>query len=63
MVNAGVPERAAMKATGHRTRAVFNRYHIVSPADLREAARQIADLGHNQGHSADAAVDSRGPSR
>jgi hypothetical protein len=41
MVNAGVPEPMAMKVTGHRTRAVFDRYHIVGPTDLQDVAAKL----------------------
>ena len=44
MVNRGVPERVAMKITGRRTRTIFDRYHIVSPADLQEAARKLSGI-------------------
>ncbi len=57
LIRSGVPEVVSMRITGHRTRAVFDRYNIVSPADLQDAARKMAD-GHNSGHSAGPPLDS-----
>ncbi|HEV2201735.1 MAG TPA: site-specific integrase [Bryobacteraceae bacterium] len=41
MIEAGLSEKEAMEISGHRTRAVFDRYHIVSERRLKEMAGKL----------------------
>jgi integrase len=65
MVRRGVPETVAMKISGHKMRAVFDRYNVTSEADLADAAMKIeagkqvwAEVGQNSDkmHHIEAAI-------
>lgn len=40
LTRAGIPSVIAMQVTGHRTRAVFDRYDIATTDEAREAIRR-----------------------
>jgi integrase len=44
LIRSGVPESLAMGVTGHKTRAVFDRYAIASGADMRKAMRAVSTV-------------------
>ncbi len=41
MIDTGFSKKEAMEISGHKTRAVFDRYHIVSPERSREKADRL----------------------
>ncbi len=41
MIRRGVPQKTARQISGHKTDSVFERYNIVSQADIIDAARKI----------------------
>jgi hypothetical protein len=45
-----VPESVVIRMSGHRTRAVFDRFNVVDDEDLRAAGRALENPGRPQKH-------------
>ena len=41
LIRASVPERVAMLLTGHKSRAIFDRYNIIHEQELLDAGDQL----------------------
>ena len=43
VVHQGIPERVAMLLTGHKSRAIFDRYNIFNEQELLDAGDQLVE--------------------
>ena len=43
LIRANVPERVAMLLTGHKSRAIFDRYNIINEQELLDAGDQLVE--------------------
>jgi integrase len=50
-MKAGVSEKVAMAISGHKTRTMFYRYHIVDSTDVIEAMRNVENLASQNGEN------------
>ena len=44
LIRASVPERVALRLTGHKSRTIFDRDHIIHEQELLDAAQRVANL-------------------
>jgi hypothetical protein len=58
-----VPQSVAQAISGHKTRAVFERYNIVDERDLRDAGRKLETYLNSQNGDNSGTIESVIPSR
>ena len=56
LIAAGVPEKVAMSISGHKTRAVFDRYHIVDETDVVNAMNKLQTKQLKEGKNGESLV-------
>src|SRR6267378_918298 len=56
LIAAGVAEKVAMSISGHKTRAVFDRYHIVSTDDVVKAMQKLQNNLLTPGQNGESSV-------
>jgi integrase len=61
LVRSRVPDRIAMKISGHKTRSVFDRYNIVSQDDVLDAGRKLESYLEEKKREDNEATASEGP--
>ena len=57
LIRANVPERVAMLLTGHKSRAIFDRYNIIHEQELLDAGDQLVEYLAQQAQAVPAAPD------
>ena len=53
LIRANVPERVAMLLTGHKSRAIFDRYNIINEQELLDAGDQLVEYLAQQAQSSE----------